>query len=764
MSDENKLELILTIDKGNANSVLDETTKKILETKKFQQQLNAMLKDGSITQLQHAKSTALNKAQLQEINRTQKSAVNIIQTNNGSIKQLSNSLNANRQAYDNLSKEQRENVEIGGKLLQTIQDQSDELKGLREETGRHQDSVGDYKNKMKEALAECNLFTGGLGAMGGGFGQGITAVRKFLPMLKSLKVALIGTGIGAIVIALAALFQWFNKTEKGAQKLRVITAALGAVMGELMDFVINLGESIFNAFENPKKTVQELGTSIKNFVLDKVKSLTEGLGFLGSAFKKMMKGDFKGALEDGKKGVKGLFDASPMGMFVDTVTKGYDKIKKKGKELVDDTKKAIDLQAAENKLIQDRRNFLVEEAKLNVAKNTALTNAADQTKTAAEKQEALAAAEAATNELFEKKIAMAQAELDIKKERNNLAASGEEDLEEEAQLAAALIQLEADKQAALKEIAGQKTGLQKAENDKQVADKKKQTEEEQKIEQERRDNDAAYKAEQKELEEEEYLLGLETEEERYLAKLELDQEKDLAEIDRSKYTEEQKAKLKAAIIKKYDKAELAYKTESAKKQTEINNLANKGKIDGTKKVFGLMGEAANENTVFAKTAAVGDASINTYQAINSVLADKTVPTWAKIPMSITIGGMGLKNVAKISGISTPKKKTTLAKAETGGWISGNRHYSGGTILEAETDEFIVNRKTMTNPAMAATVVELNNAGNENREANVGISEERVIELASQVVKAIPVNITEHSITEKQTEVKERNERFVITND
>jgi hypothetical protein len=63
--------------------------------------------------------------------------------------------------------------------------------------------------------------------------------------------------------------------------------------------------------------------------------------------------------------------------------------------------------------------------------------------------------------------------------------------------------------------------------------------------------------------------------------------------------------------------------------------------------------------------------------------------------------------------------------------------------------------------MASQIMAMNAAGNAGRSGGSVITEERVAEIAANVVKSIPVQITEGSITEKQKEVQIREQKFSV---
>ena len=69
-----------------------------------------------------------------------------------------------------------------------------------------------------------------------------TAVTGF----KSLRVAIIGTGIGALLIAITSLGQAFTRSEEGQNKFAKILGVIGSVTGNLLDLLADLGEGIIS--------------------------------------------------------------------------------------------------------------------------------------------------------------------------------------------------------------------------------------------------------------------------------------------------------------------------------------------------------------------------------------------------------------------------------------------------------------------------------------------------------------------------------------
>lgn len=66
--------------------------------------------------------------------------------------------------------------------------------------------------------------------------------------LQFLKVALISTGIGALIVALGSLVSYFTKTERGGDKVAKVMAGFKAIVDVLVDRFSRLGEGIFKIF------------------------------------------------------------------------------------------------------------------------------------------------------------------------------------------------------------------------------------------------------------------------------------------------------------------------------------------------------------------------------------------------------------------------------------------------------------------------------------------------------------------------------------
>jgi len=134
----------------------------------------------------------------------------------GSLKQLRQQLNLNIKAYDSLSKEERENTQVGKVLQKEIQKLQRELLKLEQATGRSQRNVGNYTSAWGKLGS---LFSKGLSIVG--VAGGVTAISSALRSgIETIK------GYSSANAELAGVL---GKTRKETTELQAQQKALGAV-------------------------------------------------------------------------------------------------------------------------------------------------------------------------------------------------------------------------------------------------------------------------------------------------------------------------------------------------------------------------------------------------------------------------------------------------------------------------------------------------------------------------------------------------------
>lgn len=286
---------------------IDALKKTEQEYKKQLKEYSEQLKKGEINQEEYNNKlqeynermteSKLKTAELNDAARTMEKQLSnqlkIQKENEGSLKQMRAELSNLTAAYDSLSKAERESAD-GVKLKNKINEVTTALKGAEEETQRYYRNVGNYTNSIIEAananIPFVNEINNSITAMKGLGGYlkdvgdeltnivlqfktaqaetvGMTTAQKGLTTalnltttaFKLLKVAIISTGIGALVVALGSLLSYFTKTQAGIEMASKAMAGLGAVINVIIDRLSKVGSAIVNLFSgNFKKAANDI--------------------------------------------------------------------------------------------------------------------------------------------------------------------------------------------------------------------------------------------------------------------------------------------------------------------------------------------------------------------------------------------------------------------------------------------------------------------------------------------------------------------------
>jgi len=579
-----------------------------------------------------------------------------------------------------LAKRQHLNDKIKETKARLKEEQSG-LKDLNQErklANREMDESTESAAEYEGVLGMIDSKTGGLIS---GFKGMTTSVGGATKGFNLMKVAIIGTGIGALLIGILAVSKAFTSSEEGQNKFAKIMAVIGSVTGNFVTMLSDLGELIIGVFENPKQAIIDLKDLIVTNITNRITSLIDTFGFLGSAIKKVFSGDFTGALDDAKAAGSSYVDS--LTGVKDTINKVSDSVSNLTNELVKEAGIAAGIADDRAKADKLDRQILVDRANANKERADLLNKAVDKEKFSL--QERIGFLEEAgklEDEITAKEIEAAQLRLDAKISENSLANSTKEDLEEEAALRANLINLETAKLTKAKEVTGQiialnteaataaKTladeemanakAIQDFKDSLKIKDKENkfaeiEAEKEARIlaleelkltkeaeEQMLLDIEQAFKEKKKIIEDEEAVLLAEEKEAFLASKLEEEElslaeqkEKDLAELQRLKGTEAERL----AIVKFYNDQEIA-----------ADDIKAKAELDMAKQTFATVAGLLGENSKAGKAAAAAAALINTYQGITAELATKTATPFGialKIANIATIASIGFKSVKDI---------------------------------------------------------------------------------------------------------------------
>ena len=294
-------------------------------------------------------------------------------------------------------------------------------------------SIDGLKKSTDNLSESTSDLTGSLDKLTGGAISGFKgvsqSVKKAVTGFKNLRVAIIATGIGALVLGVVSLQKAFTASEEGQNRFAKLMTQIGVVTGNVVDILSDLGESIFAA---------------------------------GKALFKLAKGDLKGA-------------SAAWGELKTNISEVVDGVKNFGEETKNEIKLAGQLADARAKADKVERRLLVDRAEADRKRAELLEKAVDREQFSTEQRiEFLKEAGRIDQEITQQEIQASQLRLEAKQLENSLGKSTKEDLDEEAQLKANLIQLETARLSKQKEVTSQTIALLNEQRaaEKAIADEK----------------------------------------------------------------------------------------------------------------------------------------------------------------------------------------------------------------------------------------------------------------------------------------------------
>lgn len=164
------------------------------------------------------------------------------------------------------------------RLTNEIDDLEDKLKGSKQ-------AAGDWIDQIASA-------PGPLGQVGG-------ALNKLKVSTQTFGGALKATGIGLFVAALGGLIAAFAESERATKKLQPLLIGFQKIFNGIFAAI----EPVFDAFLDLANEALPMVTKGFGVAYSAITSFLQGIGSLGQAVSKLIKGDFSGAWESAKESV-----------------------------------------------------------------------------------------------------------------------------------------------------------------------------------------------------------------------------------------------------------------------------------------------------------------------------------------------------------------------------------------------------------------------------------------------------------------------------
>ena len=149
--------------------------------------------------------------------------------------------------------------------------------------------------------------------------------------IKGIGTALKAAGIGLVVAAFAKLTEIFQQNQKAADFFNTSFEVVSIAFNDFVNFLVNnLGAvtGFFKSvFDDPLQSIKNLGSAIKNNIIERFNSMLDTVGLAGKAVKQFFEGDFSGAAESAKAASKEFVDVlTGVDGTVDKVSEGVNKV------------------------------------------------------------------------------------------------------------------------------------------------------------------------------------------------------------------------------------------------------------------------------------------------------------------------------------------------------------------------------------------------------------------------------------------------------
>ena len=333
-----------------------------------------------------------------------------------------------------MSKTEIINLEIKDNSKQTTKN----FEKLKTNVKKVKEEVKDTKKGVEEVGKATDNITGGMVSKFTGL---MSSLKSVTASFNVLKLAIIGTGLGALLIAILSIKQAFTSSEEGQNKFAKLMGVIGTIVGNVTDILTKIGEVLIDAFTNPVEYIKKFANLIKENIVNRFTGLLELIPNLGKAISKLFSGDFA---EAGKIATNAV---SKVALGVDDLTGKIDAATKATKAFIDEQIREAKIAAeiADQRATAEKleRGLIVERAKADrdIAdlREKAINRDLYSTK---ERIKFLEEAQKIEDEITAKEIKAAKLKRDAKIEENKLSNSNKEALKEEEELKARVIELE----------------------------------------------------------------------------------------------------------------------------------------------------------------------------------------------------------------------------------------------------------------------------------------------------------------------------------
>ena len=304
-------------------------------------------------------STKQAQANIDELNKSLELQETLIDDIEKELRQYQKELN--KTSAKDLSKRQK----LNDKIKQTKERLVDEKVALKQ-VNKDRKKANEVMKESEKNAADYSGVLGTIDSQTGGAISGFTNLTKTIGGATKgfglMGKAIMATGLGALVLIVSSLGAAFTGSEEGQNKFAKIMSVIGALTGNLVDLLADLGDAIISAFENPVESLNSFVDLLKNNLITRFEGLLNLIPNLGRAVEQLFKGNFSEA---------GKIAADSVGQVVlgvesvtDTVANATKAVKEFTAEQIKEGKAAAEVADMRAKADKIERALIVDRSKL----------------------------------------------------------------------------------------------------------------------------------------------------------------------------------------------------------------------------------------------------------------------------------------------------------------------------------------------------------------------------------------------------------------
>lgn len=238
---------------------------------------------------------------------------------------------------------------------------------VKADTSKLDKALKDAEDSLDNLGEAGNKALGGLDQLTGGFASGllksVAGARSLIQGMGLLKVALISTGIGAIVVAVGSLAAYFTQTADGAKLLERAMNLLGATFNVLLDRVAQLGKAVVEFFSGDFSKAFETASAAVKGIGDEIREETKAMDGLTQATQRLRASQREIIVETAKQRAE-----------IERLKMASDDVNRTVEQRIKDAERAA---ALEKRLVNERKAIAQEELRIARAK-AAMTQATEE--------------------------------------------------------------------------------------------------------------------------------------------------------------------------------------------------------------------------------------------------------------------------------------------------------------------------------------------------------------------------------------------------